>query len=135
MYEDLLMLMPDRYRASLQVRIAAGCTLSGACQVWQKSCNGSGYPQIKVSVRGWGCKPVQVHQLVFLMYSGIIPPSHQVSHICHNKKCVELAHLSAEPPAVNCQRNTCLREQQCFGHSGWPDCLFVRIFAPLIILL
>ncbi|KAI8494528.1 hypothetical protein Bbelb_277540 [Branchiostoma belcheri] len=46
-----------------------------------------------------------------------------VSHICHQKLCLNVSHLSYEPPAVNLQRTSCVREGRCTGHGTYKECI------------
>ena len=51
-----------------------------------------------------------------------IPAGFDVSHICHNHKCIEANHLILEPHAVNARRKMCVAGQQCIGHGAYPPC-------------
>jgi len=68
-----------------------------------------------------------VHRLSYMLktHSLDIPEGLHVSHLCHFSLCVNPAHLSLEPPAVNVQRQRC--GDQCGGHrfggQQFPDCI------------
>ena len=51
-----------------------------------------------------------------------IPAGFDVSHICHNHRCLEANHLVLEPHAVNARRKMCVTGQQCIGHGDYPPC-------------
>ena len=36
-----------------------------------------------------------VHRVVYLLSGQTIPPGHDIHHKCHNKPCIEIAHLEA----------------------------------------
>ena len=73
------------------------------CHLWMKSCGGmSGYPQMKLSnikLLGGGNIPqkvFRVHRLVCLMVykdGDLSVDTREASHICHNKRCVNVDHL------------------------------------------
>lgn len=128
MSEYMVQCMPVTYKETLLNRIKAHsvpkeCT---GCRIWQKSVSSSGYPQIKVTVHSWGGKPQSVHRLVYFLSGGEITPGDQISHLCHNRLCVEVTHLSSEPPAINSQRNNCKTENNCAGHEPYANCLLLK---------
>ena len=47
----------------------------------------------------------------------------EASHLCHNKNCVLLNHIHAEPHHINCSRKLCVHSGFCLGHGVHPDCL------------
>lgn len=51
-----------------------------------------------------------------------IPSGFDVSHTCHNHRCIEPNHLILEPHAVNARRKMCVTGQQCIGHGAYPPC-------------
>ena len=46
-----------------------------------------------------------------------------MSHLCHLKQCVNVAHLSYGPHAINNKRITCRYEGECSDHHGYDDCI------------
>ncbi len=98
------------------------------CRVWQNPVGGNGYPRMRITlVAGGGSSQYSVHQVVLACSTGTVldRPFFEVSHLCHNKLCVEVTHLTYEPKVVNVQRRNCVAEGHCFGHQGQdsPDCL------------
>ena len=51
-----------------------------------------------------------------------IPLDYHVSHLCHNKLCIQKDHLNLEPKAVNLSRKMCITGGQCIGHGEYPQC-------------
>lgn len=46
-----------------------------------------------------------------------------VSHLCHNRRCVLPEHLTAESREENNYRKACVSAGQCAGHGDKPACL------------
>lgn len=83
-----------------------------------------GYPSLRVTFRGRRIR-LRVHRLTFYLLNNAEPLncSMHVSHLCHEKLCINIEHLSYEPNAINCQRNLCYEENKCFGHQGYKHCI------------
>ena len=83
---------------------------------------------------GW--KTQYVHRLALLFDRGwslldVEEEGMDVSHLCHNTLCINAAHLSYEPHAVNMLRRSCLGAGTCLGHGhGYPLCML-----PLMLVL
>ena len=45
----------------------------------------------------------------------------ECSHLCHNKICINVDHLTLESKRVNSSRKVCARRRTCHGHD--PPCL------------
>ena len=57
------------------------------------------------------------HMLYAFENGRIIKQSnHDMSHLCHNRICINPKHLVYEPRWVNNARKTCVKEGQCNGH-------------------
>lgn len=54
------------------------------------------------------------------------PGTGHVSHLCHNSRCVNIAHLHLESPATNCQRKPCQFKKKCQGSCD-PVCIFQQL--------
>lgn len=72
-------------------------------------------------------KTISSHRFVYMLYTRNfdLPPDMQVSHRCHNKRCVNPEHLSVEPGHVNHDRQICrgIFPVRCRTHSPYQDCL------------
>ena len=67
-----------------------------------------------------------IHRLALMLSGGTfkeLPSDLDASHLCHNKICVRLSHLSLEPRQVNLSRKRCVKAGQCKGHLSYPECL------------
>ena len=123
MEQQLLSQMSEEYKSTLKQRITASLSRNDKCLLWGKSVSGSGYPQIKITVPGWGKKPMAVHRLVYTLNVGFIRDGYHISHLCHNRLCCLVDHLSHEPAAINSQRIICKEIGRCHGHSSFPACI------------
>ena len=47
----------------------------------------------------------------------------EASHLCHNKHCVLVDHISGEPHRINNSRKACVNEGFCMGHGRYPPCM------------
>ena len=55
------------------------------------------------------------------------PGTGHVSHLCHNPRCVNVAHLHLESPEANNRRKNCHFKRECQGTCE-PTCIFPRSF-------
>jgi len=54
----------------------------------------------------------------------LINSKQEISHLCHNRLCINVDHLSLEPHAINNQRLRCKNNLLCSGnHKGFQNCL------------
>ena len=105
---------------------------SKGCLEWAGGTSGNGYPYMKIDVDGNGVKQViGVHRVVVMCHQSKTEFSDglQVSHMCHNRRCVNINHLSLEPDFVNAGRNRCRTAGTCCGahNSGgtaFANCIF-----------
>lgn len=66
------------------------------CWIWTGALDKDGYPQMKVLRRCY-----QAHRVAYHYFNGPIPKGLDIDHLCHQRGCVNPAHLSAEEPEVN----------------------------------
>ena len=122
MTEAIMGRMPDWYRQALIECMRYRCQDEGGCLVWQAFGNSSGYPQQRVTTHAESLT-VSAHRLMYWLAAG--EPDHQVSHLCHNKRCLHLHHLVDETGEDNSQRKECAKNEEkfCLGHGDKPACL------------
>lgn len=93
------------------------------CRIWtgQKR---RGYGMLEFSLRGKRQKQL-VHRLNFYLENNCekIERHMHISHLCHNKLCLEISHLSLEPAHINNQRKICKNSGECTNHYGYARCL------------
>jgi hypothetical protein len=94
------------------------------CILWAgtNSINSQGYP-----VKTMHGQSFLVHRIVYaLNFNTPLSNRHfHVSHTCHQKTCLNFAHLSYEPAGINSQRNSCVQEHFCHGHGHYPRCFII----------
>lgn len=79
-------------------------------QCWESDCPASdGYPSICYQ----RTKKVTIARLLAMPYDGVVPKRPSVSHLCHNKRCINPAHLVYEPMDVNLGRGGCVGGYFC----------------------
>ena len=81
------------------------------CWLWTGST--WGHPRYKKHAYGQmrvGVKRISAHVISYIMAHGPIPEGCEIDHRCHNKLCVNPAHLDAVSHAENMQRMTARRK-------------------------
>ena len=102
---------------------------NGECVLWVgRSLSKDGlYGVINAQLNGprtpWS--RVTAHRLAFMISNKnfTLDRNVDVSHLCHNSKCVNPEPLSAEPRGLNNTRKNCASEKRCLGHPPYPNCL------------
>lgn len=90
----------------------------------------NGYGFIRVSWPEEGSKVERVHRVALMVEMRLtrsqFPGANlEVSHLCHEKLCVNPMHLSLEPHATNQERIHCMQQGVCSGaHHPHPRCIF-----------
>ena len=95
------------------------------CVIWKGRKNVKGYPRLSVTIQALPSVQVYVHRFVYMLkytqhecIQGL-----DVSHLCHNKLCVNHHHLIIETKAENNKRKECLTLGRCNSHSNGFQCL------------
>lgn len=107
------------------------------CLLWCRSCNSAGYPQMKLGKtfsNRFVAKPFSPVHIAYSMEFNVVlnKPNYEISHLCHNKKCINVYHVNYETNAINASRQACCREQKCYSHytlngsekNYLPACMF-----------
>ena len=68
---------------------------------------------------------VYVHRLAYMVSRKVVelPPSLEVSHRCHNPRCIKPQHLCLESHELNSERITCRLQGMCTQNHS-PHCIF-----------
>jgi hypothetical protein len=111
-------------------RNALGCFLYKGEKEKTPVTNDYGFKKIKYPDQNNNvlkCYNARVHKHMFMLSNNIHPRDSQhltLSHLCHNKRCINIRHLNNEPQAVNNGRKTCVNIHRCIGHVDYPNCIF-----------
>ena len=94
------------------------------CKEWTRTLTHDGYPIFRTTYRGhrmW----VKAQRLAYYVAHNCSPieSGMHISHLCHNKICINPVHLHKETQTLNNNRNVCKREGVCRGHYGHPMCI------------
>lgn len=102
------------------------------CKEWNGACTESGYGRKRVTWPDGKKSMERTHRLIYMAqhkihYSELKNKNEfgeqlDVSHLCNNKKCIEVDHLVHEPHSINMDRNECFKHGHCSKvHS--PHCI------------
>ena len=80
----------SRLGRTLTERLFHRVRLSSTCWIWTGRPIAGGYGLISLTNRA-GVK--YVHRLSYELFVGPVPAGHEIHHTCHNKVCVNPAHL------------------------------------------
>lgn len=90
---------------------------SSSCRLWDGEIDTHGYGVLRLNFGNTRIK-LRTHRLNFFLshHPTTLSSNRHVSHLCHNKKCISINHLSYEPQAINIKRNMCKLNGECSGH-------------------
>ena len=70
---------------------------------------------------------VTAHRAMYMCIKQIscLPRNFEISHLCHNSRCIRPDHLSIEPHHINMERLRCTHTlpRHCLHHGVYPDCI------------
>ena len=107
------------------------------CVLWKGATYDGLYGKMRNPLSKYLGQPtyMRVHRLVYLLHHikdfddltiGHVDKNGEiieVSHICHNSLCVNIAHLSLETHQTNISRRACVADGICRSHGDAPACL------------
>lgn len=120
-------IMEEDFYAKYQGKLLGKSALSanGQCRLWEGFTDADGYGKMNIKLHGrWTNRGV--HRLSYVIthrtsFEAI--EDLQVSHLCHNKTCITVAHLNLEEQETNNSRTGCVNARRCLHHGDDPDCL------------
>ena len=100
-------------------------TVADRCHIWKgRLITEDGYGYIYPRFREKRRK-LKVHRLVYFLKCNMhLCRTKHISHLCHNKLCLNIEHLSYESATINNSRQLCRENGQCTGHGGHKHCIF-----------
>lgn len=101
---------------SLEERFWPKVEKTETCWNWTASKMTSGYGQIGSG--GKGGRPLCAHRVAYELEVGPIPDGMQIDHICHNRLCVNPAHLRAVTNKQNNEHRAGLKRNNKSGYTG-----------------
>jgi hypothetical protein len=96
----------ERLRSGYERVAAAIAVPTTGCLLHCKSPSEARYPKTKIQGAGER-KEYYIHHLVLRGKGAAIDAALQVSHLCHNKRCINPDHIIAEPGEYNRMRQGC----------------------------
>ena len=96
----------------------------------------NGYPRMRLEyleeVMGITCGISPAHILYAIRHNIVLnDETKDLSHLCHETRCISPNHVNYEPKAVNTQRrDICVKKRICDGHylddvkNQFPKCIF-----------
>lgn len=75
-------------RATVAERLASMSEPSGECLLWTGTRNDDGYGRVRVDGR-----MMSAHRIAWAESHGPIPGGAEIDHACHNRACINVAHL------------------------------------------
>jgi hypothetical protein len=100
----------SRTAAAVTERFWSKVNKTAGCWNWGASKSKKGYGQFRI-----GKRVVKAHRVAYELENGLIPAGMDVDHRCHNKACVNPAHLRL---ATNKQNHENLPGAQANSKSG-----------------
>lgn len=111
------------------LRLIENSTLAfnGSCIIWQGATKGSipgNYGVMNITFLDGKRSVMHTHRIrMSIEKRTIIDKQYDVSHLCHNRQCVNIEHLSEEPHYVNNNRQHCKALGECTEHHPYPKCM------------
>ena len=94
------------------------------CKLYLGSVRSDGYCHITFTNELGTKTSISAHRAAILVdRNSKLPRVLQASHLCNNKRCIQVHHLSLESNIINNQRKTCFSNNMCSGHGGYPACI------------
>ncbi len=95
------------------------------CREWLKGPYTNTYGKITGRMPLEKCKKtLYVHRIAYLVKERLValPEGTEISHLCHNRRCVEPSHLRAEEHITNVERQHCKKQNSCTKNHT-PHCI------------
>ena len=120
----------DEWIETQKHRLFTNSSVQGPHNCWICKLGGLNKPYSTLTVKfPWvpSKKTMNSHRFAYMIDKKIfeLPKELEISHRCHNKRCVNPEHLSCEPDVVNKDRQICrgIFPTRCKTHAPYQDCL------------
>lgn len=80
-----------------------------SCRTWQGRTDSDGYGEMQIQFRGKRLY-IKVHRVSYALEHpdvSLVNDTHDISHLCHNRLCLNVVYLSHEPHSINNNRLVC----------------------------
>ena len=134
--------MVDNFFGNLQARLhARSHTVEGvevvvdpdqwpACVKWTGAVSKSGYGTIHLTPPCGRKIHTTAHRAAYMLSNKLVQIPHfdsrgrrlEISHLCHEKLCINIKHLTLEISKLYREREICCTNRVCLGHK--PECIF-----------
>ena len=101
----------------------AHAKLSGCLELTNGATDRCGYPVMKVTLPNGKRYQVSAARLMYMCHYKLLTLHGDVSHLCHNKVCVNIHHLVCETREINLNRQVCKNRGVC-TKNHMPHCIF-----------
>lgn len=71
-------------------RMLGRLVVQDGCWDWIGAIDGAGYPSMKIDAR----TSARVYRVVCGLFYGPLPPGLETRHLCQNRRCLRISHLS-----------------------------------------
>lgn len=123
----------DKQRTNIEFKLSqeSYAVRSRGCLVWKRCRDPKKYPSVTWTHPNTALthrrSTFGLHTVIFFIFTGkVTSPGQDISHLCGNRHCVEIQHLSLESHALNVKRTDCHFKGHCLGHENAEDCLFIE---------
>ena len=119
----------EKLKYTLNINPGFDIASNNTCKLFRGPIKKDGYQYLNYKLKGDNKQSTASRLAFFIFGPEDLPPINEccdlhVSHLCHNKRCINIDHLILEAGAINCGRRLCHREKRCHeNHDNGPKCL------------
>lgn len=127
--EEIPPVFYERLRLRIMRKTMNKNAFDKGCWEWEGSKWGSVYGTCVLSLPKGDKMRVNAHRAAYIAFSNQFVLPFDISHCCHQSRCVNPDHLSHEPNELNVERERCRKAGACTGHCYDGASLQACIFA------
>ena len=103
----------------------------GGCRSWLGKAHQGQYGKTHIRIRDDNGllvinTTITCHRAIFMATNKVLLDNsdNDVSHLCHNARCININHLFLEHHTINMSRIQCKNDGECHGHPApSPNCM------------